>query len=97
LFTSPLHIDYRRDRPNIQSTFFIVLIYHAMGIESAGSDSKPKPAPLRPAYKVEELLALRDSVSESAISLGKFGDEEAIKGESHRMHRPPRVYVTNAT
>jgi hypothetical protein len=51
-----------------------------MGIESAGSDSKPKPGPLRPAYKVEELLALRDSVSESAISLEKFGDEEAIKG-----------------
>ncbi|KAJ9648029.1 hypothetical protein H2199_001806 [Coniosporium tulheliwenetii] len=31
------------------------------------------------AYKVEELLALRDSVSESAVSLEKFGDEDAIK------------------
>ena len=35
---------------------------------------------LRPAYKVQELLALRDSVSESAVSLDKFGDEDAIKG-----------------
>jgi hypothetical protein len=52
-----------------------------MGIESAGSDSKPKGGALRPAYRVEELLALRDSVSESAISLEKFGDEEAIKGQ----------------
>ncbi|KAF2002888.1 hypothetical protein P154DRAFT_125690 [Amniculicola lignicola CBS 123094] len=31
------------------------------------------------AYKVEELLALRDSVSESAVSIDKFADEEAIK------------------
>ena len=89
----PRHIDYHRDQnshiaaPTFNQTFFIVLIYHDMGIESAGGDSKPKPAPLRPAYKVEELLALRDSVSESAISLGKFGDEEAIKGESHHMQR----------
>ncbi|PVI08417.1 hypothetical protein DM02DRAFT_665765 [Periconia macrospinosa] len=30
-------------------------------------------------YKVEELLALRDSVSESAVSLDKFADEEVIK------------------
>jgi hypothetical protein len=36
----------------------------------------------RPAYKVEELLALRGSVSESTVSLDRFGDEEAIKGES---------------
>ena len=32
-------------------------------------------------YRVEELLALRDSVSESAVSIEKFADEEAIKGE----------------
>ncbi|KAL1599712.1 meiotic recombination [Paraconiothyrium brasiliense] len=30
-------------------------------------------------YKVEELLALRDSVSESAVSIEKFADEEVIK------------------
>jgi hypothetical protein len=33
------------------------------------------------AYKVEELLALRDSVSESAVSIDKFADEEVIKGQ----------------
>lgn len=32
-------------------------------------------------YKVEELLALRDSVSESAVSIDKFPDEDVIKGE----------------
>jgi hypothetical protein len=35
---------------------------------------------LRPAYKVEELLALRGSASESAVSLDKFPDEDVIKG-----------------
>lgn len=30
-------------------------------------------------YRVEELLALRDSVSESAVSIEKFADEEVIK------------------
>ncbi|KAJ4354439.1 meiotic recombination [Didymosphaeria variabile] len=30
-------------------------------------------------YKVEELLALRDSVSESAVSIEKFADEDVIK------------------
>jgi hypothetical protein len=39
----------------------------------------------RPAYKLEELLALRGSVSESTVSLEKFGDEEAIKGELEHM------------
>ncbi|KAF3000299.1 meiotic recombination [Curvularia kusanoi] len=34
---------------------------------------------MAPAYKVEELLALRDSVSESAVSLDKFADELVIK------------------
>lgn len=36
---------------------------------------------MAPAYKVEELLALRDSVSESAVSLDKFVDEDVIKGK----------------
>ncbi|KAH3960379.1 hypothetical protein HBI73_176930 [Parastagonospora nodorum] len=31
------------------------------------------------AYKVEELLALRDSVSESAVSIDRFADEDVIK------------------
>jgi hypothetical protein len=35
----------------------------------------------RPAYKVEELLALRGSVSESTVSLEKFGGEDVIKGK----------------
>jgi hypothetical protein len=35
----------------------------------------------RPAYKVEELLALRASASDSRVSLDKFPDEEVIKGE----------------
>lgn len=43
---------------------------------------------MAPTYKVEELLAVRDSVSESAVSLEKFGHEEAIKG-SHRHWFPP--------
>lgn len=34
----------------------------------------------RPAYKVEELLALRASASESRVSLEKFPNEEVIKG-----------------
>ncbi|KAG9199778.1 meiotic recombination [Epicoccum nigrum] len=34
---------------------------------------------MAPAYKVEELLALRDSVSESAVSLDRFADEVVIK------------------
>lgn len=33
-------------------------------------------------YKVEELLALRDSVSESAVSIDRFADEDVIKGQS---------------
>jgi hypothetical protein len=36
---------------------------------------------MAPAYRVEELLALRDSVSESAVSLDKFADEDVIKGK----------------
>ncbi|KAF3051444.1 meiotic recombination [Didymella keratinophila] len=41
---------------------------------------------MAPAYKVEELLALRDSVSESAVSLDKFADEDVIKASM-----PPRI------
>jgi hypothetical protein len=33
------------------------------------------------AYKVEELLALRDSVSESAVSIDRFADGDVIKGQ----------------
>jgi hypothetical protein len=33
------------------------------------------------AYKVDELLALRDSVSESAVSIEKFPDEDVIRGQ----------------
>lgn len=34
------------------------------------------------AYKVDELLALRDSVSESAVSIEKFPNEDVIRGQS---------------
>jgi hypothetical protein len=33
------------------------------------------------AYKVEELLALRSSVSESAVLFDKFADEDVVKGQ----------------
>ncbi|KAF2428662.1 hypothetical protein EJ08DRAFT_651030 [Tothia fuscella] len=36
----------------------------------------------RPAYKVEELLALRGSAAGSSVSLEKFPDEDVIKGSS---------------
>ena len=49
---------------------------------------------MAPAYKVEELLALRASASDSAISLDKFRDEDAIKGEwSHSHRRNPQTTV----
>lgn len=48
------------------------------------------------AYKVEELLALRDSVSESAVSIDRFADEDVIKGQwfqpfcfTFHLHRSP--------
>lgn len=54
-------------------------------------DAPPKPSSHRAlsrvenqptmSYKVEELLALRDSVSESAVSIDKFADEDVIKGQ----------------
>jgi hypothetical protein len=70
--------------PFVLSTFHLlhkppVLVASATGdvvMASVGS----RESLLRPAYKVEELLALRGSVSESAVSLDKFGDEDAIKG-----------------
>ncbi|KAL6706742.1 meiotic recombination [Coniothyrium glycines] len=65
------------------------------------------------AYKVEELLALRDSVSESAVSIEKFADEDVIKEHvlrpsasasanfasraSSRSLRPPTVTIHNST
>ena len=33
------------------------------------------------AYRVEELLALRDSISESAVSLNKLDGEDALRGK----------------
>jgi hypothetical protein len=47
------------------------------------------------AYKVEELLALRDSVSESAISIDRFADEDVIKGQSAALtlsHSHPSLH-----
>jgi hypothetical protein len=41
------------------------------------------------AYKVEELLALRDSVSESAVSIDRFADEDVIKGQSAALTLSP--------
>lgn len=41
---------------------------------------------MAPAYKVEELLAMRDSVSESAVSIEKFRDEDSIKGSFTSLH-----------
>ncbi|KAF1364746.1 hypothetical protein EJ07DRAFT_97016 [Lizonia empirigonia] len=51
---------------------------------------------MAPAYKVEELLALRDSVSESAVSLDKFADEDVIKAERLLKEHgsPPGLRVT---
>ncbi|KAF2120605.1 hypothetical protein BDV96DRAFT_609778 [Lophiotrema nucula] len=48
------------------------------------------------AYKVEELLALRDSVSESAVSIDKFADEDAVKAERLLKEHgsPPGIRVT---
>jgi len=37
----------------------------------------------RQSYKAQELLALRGSVSETAVALEKFGDDDAIKGKLH--------------
>ena len=45
------------------------------------------------AYRVEELLALRDSVSESAVSIDKFADEDVIKGQCY-MYSSPGALIT---
>ena len=47
---------------------------------AAAAVARPRGPLVRTAYKVEELLALRDSVSESALSFDKFPAEDAIKG-----------------
>ena len=38
------------------------------------------PSAMSLAYKTDELYALRDSVSESAVSMDKFADDDVIKG-----------------
>jgi hypothetical protein len=48
-------------------------------------------------YKVEELLALRDSVSESAVSIDRFADEDVIKGQlmmPTAKHLPPPFHLS---
>ena len=50
---------------------------------------------MAPAYKVEELLALRDSVSESAVSLDKFADELVIKGKPWSCFHLSSLTVTS--
>jgi hypothetical protein len=53
---------------------------------------------MAPAYKVEELLALRDSVSESAVSLDRFADEVVIKGKPWScLHLSPHHTVSSST
>jgi len=59
------------------------------------------------AYRVDELLALRDSVSESAVSIEKFPDEDVIRGQCRAypphpftFHRSPflsRNIITDAS
>ena len=51
-----------------------------------GHDHNTNAGDMAPTYRVEELLAVRQSVSESAVSLEKFGDEDAIKGSSLSQH-----------
>lgn len=43
------------------------------------------------AYRVDELLALRDSVSESAVSIEKFPDEDVIRGQCRAY--PPHPFT----
>ncbi|KAF2706671.1 hypothetical protein K504DRAFT_385531, partial [Pleomassaria siparia CBS 279.74] len=42
-------------------------------------------------YKVEELLALRDSVSESAVSIDRFADEDVIKEKPLQTSTTPAI------
>ena len=53
-----------------------------------------RPSVMAPAYKVEELLALRDSVSESAVSLDKFADEVVVKGNLSISPSPLVLHLT---
>jgi hypothetical protein len=46
----------------------------------------------RQPYKTQELLALRDSVSETAVTLEKFGDDDAIKGKFIFVHLKKRLH-----
>lgn len=55
---------------------------HCLAAMTTETMASPQDRHFRTAYKVEELLALRDSVSESAVSLDKFPAEDAIKGTS---------------
>ncbi|OAG12830.1 uncharacterized protein CC84DRAFT_1227494 [Paraphaeosphaeria sporulosa] len=48
-------------------------------------------------YKVEELLALRDSVSESAVSIEKFADEDVIKEHVLRPSASATLAVKSST
>lgn len=60
-----------------------------------------EPPTMSLAYRVEELLALRDSVSESAVSMDKFADEDVIKGRSLTgyipVHRSPFTVTLSKT
>lgn len=49
------------------------------------------------AYKVDELLALRDSVSESAVSIEKFPDEDVIRGRCWSCPSSPLTVHTPHT
>jgi hypothetical protein len=40
----------------------------------------------RQLYKAQELLALRDSASDTAVMLEKFGNDDAIKGKFIFVH-----------
>jgi hypothetical protein len=50
----------------------------------------------RQAYKTQELLALRDSVSENAVTLPKFTDDEAVKGKFTQSHLIRHAQVPHA-
>jgi hypothetical protein len=49
------------------------------------------------AYKVEELLALRSSISESAVLFDKFVDEDVVKGQSSLCLHPHRLPFRHLT
>ena len=51
----------------------------------------------RQPYKAQELLALRDSVSETAVAVEKFGDDDAIKGKFIFVHLKVRHHKVAST